>query len=147
MNRILELAGVLNEGAEGTLYIADPYGNGYSRKAVTKGTVLTRENGNFVDFEAIHPDMKHVYVMWGGKKIKVTLADIGGKILPAGQKANKAFFESIEELSEAAGGKKQGAVNMVLATLSWGQGGTLTMDQVRKALSTAYDAGFDDAQK
>lgn len=50
-------------------------------------------------------------------------------------------------LQEAAGGKKQGAVNMILATLEWAEGGKLTHAQVSKALSTAYDAGMADAHK
>lgn len=90
MNRILELAGVLQESAEAKLYVADPYGNGYSAKPVKKGEVLTREDGNFVDFVSIHPDMKNVYVMCDGKKIKVSLKDIGGKVVQAGEKVQES---------------------------------------------------------
>jgi hypothetical protein len=48
---------------------------------------------------------------------------------------------------EAAGGKRQGAINMILATLSWKEGGALTHDEVSKALGLAYDAGVADADK
>lgn len=50
-------------------------------------------------------------------------------------------------LSESATGKKAGAVNMVLATLEWEQGGALSMAKVRRALGQAYDAGYEDGVK
>jgi len=95
-SRILELAGVLKEGAEAKLYIADAYGNGYDRKAVHKGEMLTRENGDICEFVRLDGD-KVVLKNKDGKEHKVSLKDVGGKILPAGQKADKAFFESLYE--------------------------------------------------
>lgn len=96
MNRILELAGVLQESAEPKLYIVDPYGNGYSKKAVKKGEMLTQEDGDICEFIRLDGN-KVVLKNKEGKEHKVSLKDVGGKILPAGQKADKAFFESLNE--------------------------------------------------
>lgn len=50
-------------------------------------------------------------------------------------------------LQEAAGGKREGAVNMIMAMLKWGEGGKLSHEQVRLALVMAYEAGMADAHK
>lgn len=141
MSRILELAGLLNEGTEAKLYIVNPMGNGYDKKAVKKGEMLTRENGDICAFDRLDGN-KVVLKSKDGKESKVSLKDVGGKILAAGTKADKAFFESVE-LDEAEGGKKQGAVNMILAANS----GLNVHKEARKALLMAYEAGFEDATK
>lgn len=159
-SRILELAGVLKEAAEAKLYIADSYGNGYDRKAVHKGEMLTRENGDICEFVRLDGD-KVVLKNKDGKEHKVSLKDVGGKILAAGQKADKAFFEGnvmqpladlakdLGNLSIKKAGKKQGALNMI-ATAS-GLDDVLGQDKDHKAflkaLELAYDAGYSDASK
>jgi hypothetical protein len=146
MSRILELAGVLQEAAEAKLYIADAYGNGYDRKAVKKGEMLTRENGDICEFVRLDGN-KVVLKNKDGKEHKVSLKDVGGKVLAAGQKADKAFFESL--IVEAAGGKRQGAINMIAAASGLDDVLGLAKDEqaFKKALGLAYDAGMADAHK
>jgi hypothetical protein len=144
--RILELAGVLQEAAEAKLYICNPMGNGYDRKAVKKGEHLTRENGDILPFERLDGN-KVVLKSKDGKEIKASLKDVGGKILAAGQKADKAFFESL--VVEAAGGKRQGAINMIATASGLDDvlGVAKDHDAFLKALGLAYDAGVADANK
>jgi hypothetical protein len=155
MNRILELAGVLNEAAEAKLYICNPMGNGYDRKAVKKGEHLTRENGDILPFERLDGN-KVVLKSKDGKEIKASLKDIGGKILAAGQKADKAFFESLNEANKIVEPKKF-AKELADAPLSKAEAlkkiaddsgledllaGDKDWKKFEKALKLAYEAGM-----
>jgi hypothetical protein len=144
MNRILELAGVLQEGKNAMVYIMNPGRHGWDRVPVKVGDQLVRENGDAGKFVRIDGN-KIVMTNPAGKEIKVVPSDVACKILPAGQKPDKEFFK----LDEAAGGKRQGAINMIAtaAGLEDFLVGDKEYKAFVKALGLAYDAGMADAHK
>jgi hypothetical protein len=144
MNRILELAGVLQEGKDAMVYIMNPGRHGWDRVPVKVGDQLVRENGDAGKFVRLDGN-KIVMTNPAGKEIKVVPSDVACKILQAGQKPDKEFFK----LDEAAGGKRQGAINMIAAASGLSE---FMMDNrnekaVKDALGLAYDAGMADAHK
>lgn len=85
MKRLQELL-ALHEAGTMKLYVQDPYGAGFDTTPVTRGEVLTREDGDEVAFQKISADGKYIIGKNSqGKTIEVSLADISGKVLPSGE--------------------------------------------------------------
>lgn len=77
----------LNEAASMKLYVEHPYGHGFDTTAITRGEVLPSKDGDEVAFQKVAPGGKTIMAKnRNGETIEVTVASVGGKVLPAGQK-------------------------------------------------------------
>jgi hypothetical protein len=102
---ILQELVALHEAATMKLYIEHPYGHGFDTTAITRGEFLPTEDGDEVAFQKVAPGGKTIMAKnRNGETIEVTVASVGGKVLPSNEKpeAGKNGFMMAEGKSGPA---------------------------------------------